>query len=173
MAATTAKTTPAITSAGQQQAAGKRRVPYVFQIGISIAVVAALVFSLPTVVLLFLGLLPAMVAFIVDDDPRKYAAKCVFATNLAGAWFFLLKLWTGDHSLAEAMAILTDVYSWLLMYSAAALGWLCYLWFPSIAALFMEMTAERRIARLKLQQKKLIDEWGEGVVRAAAGNRLR
>ena len=168
----TDKATPVVTDAGARRAADKRRVSYVLQIGLSIAVLAALVLSLPTVVLLFLGLLPAMVAFIVDDDPRKYAAKCVFATNFAGAWFFLLKLWTGDHSLADAMAILTDVYSWLLMYSAAALGWLCYLWFPSIAALFMEMTAERRIARLRLQQKKLIEEWGEGVVRAAAGNRL-
>lgn len=169
----TAKATPSVTDAGQRQAAGKGRVPYVLQIGLSIAVMAALVFSLPTVVLAFLGLLPAMVAFIVDDDPRKSATKCVVATNFAGVWFFLLKLWTGDHSLAEAMAILTDVYSWLLMYSAAALGWLCFLWFPSIAALFMEMTAERRIANLKLKQKKLIEAWGEGVVRAPAGNRLQ
>ena len=169
----TDKATPVVTDAGQQQAADKRRVPYVFQIGLSIAVVAALVLSLPTVVLLFLGLLPAMVAFIVDDNPRKYATKCVVASNFAGAWFFLLRLWTGDHSLAEAMAILTDVYAWLLMYSAAALGWLCYLWFPSIAALFMEMTAERRIAGLKLKQKKLIEAWGDGVVRTPAGDWLR
>ncbi len=166
----TDKATPVVTDAGQQQAADKRRVPYVVQIGLSIAVVAALVLSLPTVVLLFLGLLPAIVAFIVDDNPRKYATKCVVASNFAGVWFFLLRLWTGEHSLAETMAILTDVYAWLLMYSAAALGWLCYLWFPSIAALFMEMTAERRIAGLKLKQKKLIDEWGEGVVRAPAGD---
>lgn len=169
----TDKATPVVTDAGQQQAADKRGVPYVLQIGLSIAVVAALVFSLPTVVLMFLGLLPAMVAFIVDDNPRKYATKCVVAANFAGTWFFLLRLWTGDHSLAEAMAILTDVYAWLLMYSAAALGWLCYLWFPSIAALFMEMTAERRIAGLKLKQKKLIEAWGEGVVRAPAGDWLR
>lgn len=169
----TDKATPVVTDAGQQQAADKRRVPYVVQIGLSIAVVAALVLSLPTVVLLFLGLLPAMVAFIVDDNPRKYVTKCVVATNFAGAWFVLLRLWTGEHSLAETMAILTDVYAWLLMYSAAALGWLCYLWFPSIAALFMEMTAERRIAGLKLKQKKLIEAWGEGVVRAPAGDWLR
>ncbi len=169
----TDKATPVVTDAGQQQAADKRRVPYALQIGLSIAVVAALVSSLPTVVLLFLGLLPAIVAFIVDDNPRKYATKCVVASNFAGVWFFLLSLWTGDHSLTEAMAILTDVYAWLLMYSAAALGWLCYLWFPSIAALFMEMTAERRIAGLKLKQKKLIEAWGESVVRAPAGDWLR
>ena len=169
----TYKATPGVKHAGQQQAADKRRAPYVLQIGLSIVVVAALVFSLPTVVLLFLGLLPAMVAFIVDDNPRKYAAKCVIATNFAGAWYFLLTLWTGDHSLTEAMAILTDVYAWLLMYSAAALGWLCFLWFPSIAALFMEMTAERRIAGLKSKQKRLIEAWGDGVVRAPAGDRPR
>ncbi len=158
-----------VTQPGKQQAPDKRRSSYLFQIGLSMAVLAALIFSLPTVVLLFLGLLPAMVAFIVDDDPRKYATKCVVATNFAGTWFFLLQLWTADHSLGEAMGILTDVYAWLLIYGSAALGWLCFLWFPSIAALFMEMTAERRIANLKLKQKKLIDAWGEGVVRAAAG----
>ena len=169
----TDKATPVVTKAGAQRAADKRRFSYLLQVGLSIAVVAALVFSLPTVVLLFLGLLPAMVAFIVDDNPRKYATKCVVATNFAGTWFFLLELWTGDHSLAEAMAILTDVYAWLLIYSSAALGWLCYLWFPSIAALFMEMTAGRRIAGLRSKQKKLIETWGEGVVRAPAGDWLQ
>ena len=107
----TDKAKPSVTDAGQQQAAGKRRGSYVLQIGLSVAVLAALVFSLPTVVLLFLGLLPALVAFIVDDEPRKYSTMCVVATNFAGTWFFLLRLWTGDHSLAEAMAILTDVYA--------------------------------------------------------------
>ena len=169
----TDKATPVVANPGQQQTEGKRRAPYVLQIGISVAVVVALIFSLPTVVLLFLGLLPAMVAFIVDDDPRKYATMFVVSTNFAGTWFFLLELWTGDHSLAEAMVILTDVYAWLLIYSAAALGWLCFLWFPSIAALFMEMTAGRRIAGLKLKQKKLIEEWGEGIVRAPAGDWLQ
>ena len=169
----TDKATPVVTDAGQQQAQGRRGVPYVLQIGLSIAVLAALILSLPTVVLLFLGLLPAMVAFIVDDNPRKYATMCVVATNFAGIWFFLLRLWTGDHSLAEAMAILTDVYAWLLIYGSAALGWLCYLWFPSIAALFMEMTSGRRIAGLKSKQKKLIEAWGEGVTRAPAGNWLQ
>ena len=169
----TDKGTPAVAGAGQQQAQDRRGVTYMFHIAISMGVLAAMIFSLPTVLVLFMGLLPAMVAFIIDNNPRKYAAKCVFVTNFAGTWLFLLRLWTGDHSLGEAMAILTDVYAWFLMYSAAALGWLCYLWFPSIAALIMEMTAGRRIAGLKLKQKKLVDAWGDGVVRAPAGGRLQ
>jgi hypothetical protein len=168
----TDKANPVVTQPGKQEAPDKRRFSYLFQIGLSMAVLAALIFSLPTVVLLFLGLLPAMVAFIVDDDPRKYATMCVISTNFAGTWFFLLQLWTGNHSLGEAMEILTNVYAWLLIYSSAALGWLCFLWFPSIAALFMQMTAGRRIAGLKSKQKKLIEEWGEAIVRAPTGDWL-
>ena len=43
----------------------------------------------------------------------------------------------------------------------------------SIAAIFMEMTSGRRIAGLKSKQKKLIEAWGEGVVRAPAGDWLQ
>ena len=43
----TDKATPVVTDAGARRAADKRRVSYVLQIGLSIAVLAALVLSLP------------------------------------------------------------------------------------------------------------------------------
>jgi hypothetical protein len=122
-------------------------------------------FALPTMLVLTLGLLPTLVALVVDLEPRKYAARCVGALNLAGIMPFLMALWAGNHDLMAAMKILTDVYAWLVIYLAAGLGWITYLALPSVAGLIMQLSAARRIHRLESRQKKLAHDWGQGVVR--------
>ncbi|MFM2128654.1 MAG: hypothetical protein RL477_200 [Pseudomonadota bacterium] len=127
--------------------------------------IAGMIFALPTMLVLTLGLLPTLVAFVVDVHPRKYAARCVGFLNFAGTLPFLVSLWTGHHTLISAMKILTDVYAWLVIYSAAAVGWVIYAGMPSVAGILMAINAARRIRRLDAARKKLIAEWGEGIDR--------
>lgn len=127
--------------------------------------VAGMVFALPTMLVLTLGLLPTLVAFVIDMHPRKYAARSVGFLNFAGTLPFLINLWSGHHDLISAMKILTDVYAWLVIYSAAAMGWIIYYGMPSIAGYIMEFHAARRIRKLEAERKKLISEWGEEIDR--------
>ncbi len=132
------------------------------------AFIGGMVFALPTMLVLTLGLLPTLVAFIVDAHPRKYAARSVGFLNLAGTLPFLVTLWSKNHNLIEAMRILTDVYAWLVIYAAAAVGWIIYLGMPSVAGFLMELTAARRIRKLDAERRRLIKEWGDGVNRAGS-----
>lgn len=127
--------------------------------------IAGMIFALPTMLVLTFGLLPTLVAFVVDLHPRKYAARTVGFLNIAGTLPFLVSLWSGHHSLIEAMKILTDVYVWFVIYSAAAVGWILYLGMPSVAGFLMEINAARRVGKLDAERRKLIEEWGEGVDR--------
>ncbi len=127
--------------------------------------VAGMLFALPTMLVLTLGLLPALVAFVVDLHPRKYAARCVGFLNFAGTLPFLVKLWSGQHDLMSAMKILTDVYAWFVIYSAAAVGWLIFLGMPNVSGFIMEIHAARRIRKLEAERKNLIKEWGEEIDR--------
>jgi hypothetical protein len=129
--------------------------------------IAGMLFALPTMLVLTLGLLPTLVAFVVDVHPRKYAARSVGFLNFAGTLPFLISLWSGHHDLISAMRILTDVYAWLVIYSAAAVGWIIYLGMPSVAGFLMEINAARRVHKLDAQRKKLIAEWGEDIDRSA------
>jgi 1,4-dihydroxy-2-naphthoate octaprenyltransferase len=130
--------------------------------------IAGMIFALPTMLVLTLGLLPTLVAFIVDAHPRKYAARSVGFLNFAGTLPFLVTLWSKNQNLIEAMRILTDVYAWLVIYTAAAAGWIIYLGMPSVAGFLMELTAARRIRKLDAERRRLIQEWGDGVNRAGS-----
>jgi hypothetical protein len=125
--------------------------------------IGGMVFALPTMLVLTLGLLPTLVTLVVDMHPRKYAARAAGYLNLAGTLPFLFKLWFGTHSLIAAMKILTDVFAWLVIYSASAMGWLIYMGMPQVAGFLMEVNASRRIRRIDVRRATLIKEWGEDI----------
>lgn len=133
----------------------------------SILLALLLILSLPTVVLMFFGMLPTLVAFIVDRTEQKYAATSVGGLNFSGVFPFLLDLWFGDHSFKGAIHSLTDVYALLLMYASAAFGWMLYSAVPPIVTAFLTVVSQRRVALLRTNQRKLIEEWGEDVAHLA------
>lgn len=120
---------------------------------------------LPTVLLLTVVMLPTAVALVVDRSSSRSGWLCVGGLNFAAAAPFLFDLWFDDHSLEHATAIISDVFVIMMVYGAAALGWLLYMTTPQIIGTFMQMTSTRRIANLKAQQKRLVEEWGSEVTR--------
>ncbi|HEC91230.1 MAG TPA: acyl-CoA synthetase [Alphaproteobacteria bacterium] len=125
--------------------------------------VSAVIISLPTVLLLFFGMLPSIVAFIVERTKPRYAAICVSAMNFSGVLPYLLDSWAGDHTVSEAMNMLTNVFSLMVMYSSSAFGWLIFIAVPPVVATFLAVINERRIAQLRKRQREIIAEWGIGV----------
>jgi hypothetical protein len=130
------------------------------------AIIAIFVAALPSAVLLCFGMLPTMCAFLIDRTSHRYATRCVGALNFAGCWPYLLNLWKAGHGMVEAVQILLDPVAWLVIYGSAAAGWLCYLSFPSVAWALMDVFAGRRIAYLRKEQRKLIEDWGDDVAKA-------
>lgn len=121
------------------------------------------VFTLPTVLVLGIGMLPTLGAMLSDRRREKYATLCVGAMNFTGVLPFLIKLWTEDHSYEHAFAVIGDPITWLIMYGAAALGWAIYFVAPGIVGMFIGMRTEQRIQKLRRRQRDLVEEWGPGV----------
>ena len=139
---------------------------------ISVGVLVLLLAALPTAMLLAIGLAPTMVALIVDLTPGRYLTRCVGGLNVAGLAPFIHKLWLGGHTMALAFSIVTDMYAWLVIYSASAIGWLLFLGLPGAVTIFRQLNAKRRIYFLRERQRALIDEWGESITAAADGKRV-
>ena len=55
--------------------------------------VLLLMAALPTVMVIAFGMLPGMVAFIVDRSKERSATFCVGGMNLCGVFPYLLELW--------------------------------------------------------------------------------
>ena len=132
----------------------------------AIAVLASLALVLPTAVLFVIGMIPACVALVVDTSPGKYAFRCVVALNGAGVAPLLFRLWRGSNNITDSMAILSNPISWLVMFGAAAIGWLLFLGLPGIVTMVNSIYAEQRIGSLREIQHDLIQEWGESIATA-------
>ena len=126
-----------------------------------------LIVSLPTVLLLLFGMLPAIVAYIIDPSKHKTSTICVGAMNFAGVFPYLLSLWTGIHSIDVALGILTDIFALMVMYSAAAAGWMVFMAVPPVVGVLLNVMDGRRIAALRARQKRILKEWGKDMAETA------
>jgi hypothetical protein len=116
-----------------------------------------------TLLVLFFGMLPTGVAFIVDPSRGKYAASSVGAMNFAAVFPILFDLWLHGHSVGAAGVALTDAFAMTVIYAAAAFGWSLHLGIPAIAIAIRRVTSVTKIDRLRIRQQQLIDAWGEEV----------
>ena len=140
-----------------QRGRGTRNITWI------LAVIGALMaIALPTMIILFFGMLPTMVAFIIDRTKGKSATFTVCGINAIGTFPYIMSLWTEENTIDAAMNML-DVFTLLIMYSSAAFGWMLFMTAPPIISSFVEVMQQRRIATLRAQQKTLIDEWGPSV----------
>ncbi|MGH6662519.1 MAG: acyl-CoA synthetase [Rhodospirillales bacterium] len=130
---------------------------------ILLCLVALLVISLPTVLLLLFGMLPTIVAWVIDRSQQKYATFCVCGMNFSGVFPFLSDVWFKDHSTDAAVRILTNVFDLTVIYGAAAFGWMMFIAVPPVITQFISAMLQKRVATLREQQQKIIEEWGEGV----------
>ena len=133
------------------------------------AIAVGMAFALPTMLVVTVGLLPTVVALLVDMHPRKYAAWSVGFLNFAGLIPYLGDLWTKNNTIEGAMAVLTDVLAWLVIYGAASAGWMVFKWMPVVGALILEIKTQDEIRRLKAERQKLIHEWGQEAAKGQGG----
>lgn len=123
----------------------------------------------PETVLVFVaGMVPSLVALMVDTSKEKHAFKTVSYLNLAGTFIVAIDMWmTGDSSLARAMEVLADPVNWAIMFGMAGLGWMLYFTIPPIVLSYKGLANESKMKKLKEKQLKLTKEWGTEVTNTA------
>jgi hypothetical protein len=121
------------------------------------------IISMPTVLLIFFGLMPSIVALVIDRTEGRYATFCVLGMNLSGLFPFLMDIWFQVHSTDMAIRIMTDVFSLLIIYGSAAFGCMLYMALPPVITTFLSAMSQRRVEALREKQAQIIEEWGESV----------
>ena len=111
-------------------------------------------------VLVPLGMLPTVGAYISDRTPEKYAALCVLITNSCGVLVSVIKLMAQGGGAGQALEFALEAQVWAGMYGAAGAGWLVHMGVPVLVDPVRERVWARRIARLEARRGKLADEWG-------------
>ncbi len=142
---------------------GRSKAPLPGLLLVLVLLVPAALMFLPSALLLAIGMLPTMVAVIIDRDPDKYAPITVGPLNFCGVLPFLIELWRGRHTLDHAASLMGDPLTLMIMYVAAGFGWLLYYAVPPVIAAITTARNDAEIKRMQEHQAKLIEEWGEAV----------
>ncbi len=128
-----------------------------------IGLVTLAIISLPTMLLIFFGLMPSIVALVIDRTEGRSATFCVLGMNLSGLFPFLTDVWFQVHTTDMAIRIMTNVFNLLIIYGSAGFGWMLYMALPPVITTFLSAMSQRRVAVLRENQAKIIEEWGESV----------
>lgn len=134
----------------------------------ALTVALVMIVSFGSVMLLFIGMLPTLVAFLVDRTPKKYSTFCIGGLNFSGVFPSLLDLWTGPNSIGAAIDYMTDPFRLIIMYGAAGFGWLVFAMLPPVIGAILAVNAQRRVAHLRGTQRELIAEWGPEIAAQVA-----
>lgn len=118
------------------------------------------VMFLPTTLLLAVGMLPTLVAFVIDTDPAKNKSFTIGAMNFAGCFPFLLGIWQSQDAMYAAISYLADPKTVVVMYSAALLGYMIN-WIVAIAiSSLLVKRAQMRIKKIEEQKLAMEERWG-------------
>jgi hypothetical protein len=128
-----------------------------------IAVTGLALVALPLCILVVAGTLPTVVAVLVDRHKGRYLARTVGAMNIAGVVPGALRMWAAGMTFASLQQVISSPYTWLIMYGAAAVGWLLYFGTPPLTAMVVEIKVDDTKRRLEEKAKALVEEWGEEV----------
>lgn len=122
----------------------------------------ALIF-MPTTILLFFGMLPTLVAALIDRSRKGTKALTVGAMNLAGCTPYLLELWVGHHTVDMALQLASNPGNIVMMYGAAAIGYMIDWMMAGVVTGIMVHNSTARIKEIEKSQKTLIERWGREV----------
>jgi len=148
-----------------QPTASARRSRGMTYLWIVTIVVLLLPWIFATLIVFFFGMMPTLVALIIDRTQQKYAAVCVAGLNFAGVFPYLLKLWQGPQTFDAAGQIITDVFALFVMYGAAGFGWMVFMAVPPVVHAILTILDQQRVTLLRGNQRRIIEEWGESVAR--------
>lgn len=132
-------------------------------LGIGAVLMVFAAFSLPSLMVFAVGLMPTFVAYLIDRSDQKFGTFCVGGMNMCGVFPYVLKLWTDNHTISAATETIADVFTLLIMYAAAGFGWMMFLAIPPVIASFLSVMAQARVKTLRTLQKEIMEEWGPEV----------
>lgn len=118
-----------------------------------------IVFIPPTMIVIFAGMIPSLVAILLNTE-RTGGIATMISFNLAGVIPVVGILWERGQTFSEALKILSDVYMWLAMFGGAGLAVFLTWAVPVVVFSAYELQAKANIAKLQKRRAKLIEEWG-------------
>lgn len=118
-----------------------------------------IVFS-SVVVILVIGMLPTVVAAIVDTSKGHLRTLTVGSLNFAGCSPYMIDVWKRGGDINTAIDTITDPQAMVVMFFAAGMGYMVDWAMTGIVSSVMVQRAKGRLKEISQHQKILTERWG-------------
>ncbi|MBI2254071.1 MAG: hypothetical protein HYU58_05590 [Proteobacteria bacterium] len=118
---------------------------------------------LPSAIVMGVGMIPTLVARVVDTSPGKRLSITVGGFNLIGSLYFLHRIWAMGQGMDDIQPTLGDSFGWLCALLGAGIGWVVFGFMPAVIGKIAETQTALRLRNVTKEQERLIEEWGEAV----------
>jgi hypothetical protein len=125
--------------------------------GILVLILAGAV--LPTTLLLCVGMMPTVAAYLIDKTKQRLKAMTVGCLNFAACFPYWLDLLSTNHTIDKAWEIITPM-SMSIMYSGAIAGYVVEWGVSLVVAVLMVQQAKAKLRSIKRQKERMVDRWG-------------
>ena len=128
-------------------------------LGLTLGGIVLALTALPTFIIVYGGMLPSMVAFLVDERPGRYLFRTVGVTNAAGVIPFLADSLHYGSNAGMIVSPVGAIDTWLTIYGAAIAGWVLVISVPILWQMGFEMVLEMRIRRHQTAREAIAQDW--------------
>lgn len=132
------------------------------QLLVIVLLIMGVMFSSMAIILL-IGMIPSIVSAIVDTTKGKTRTITVACVNFAGCTPFLIEIYKKGGAFETAMSYILEPRTIVVMYMAAAMGYLIDWAMTGIVSSIMVQKAKHRLKEIKEEQKDLVERWGPEV----------
>lgn len=136
--------------------------------GIFLGIIALLmIFSPGSFILVLCGMLPTILMYVFERGAGKQEKSCMMAMNAAAVSPYIGELFHRNGGFQEALNIMTNVWSWVVMYGGALLAMILLFIASSIARAVIDVFARKKIELLREKQEKMVEEYGRILIEDA------
>jgi len=132
---------------------------FVITAGLTFGGIALAISALPTFIILYGGMLPTLVAFLVDNQPGRYLFRTVGVSNAAGVIPFVQSSLLYGLNAGMIVSPAGQFETWLTIYGAALGGWLLSIAVPMVWQVVFELVLDVRKRRYQVARDALAEEW--------------
>lgn len=119
--------------------------------------------SLPSGILLLVGMLPTLTVWQYDHLQNKNVALTIGFMNLAGIIPFIIEVFPHGQQMQHVMETLRSTKTWGIIYLGAFMGWMILQGLHPLIKRNLTAQITSRQAKFKKMQEQLVEKWGEDV----------
>jgi len=118
---------------------------------------------LASTLLLLVGMLPTIIAALIVQKKYKHKVLTIGAMNFSGCFPYLMYIWNSTDRMTSMLETLSDPLTVVVMYSAAAVGYILNHLITRLVRVFMLHNADKKLDKIEREKEKLELRWGKKV----------